>query len=133
LEARAHAQAAPSRSEPLPSSADLDGTIFSLGPVAAAVYADEAWDGGFGGEVMLVRVREGSTLAALGVAAGGIRFAEAGNGRLWGDVLVGTKKLFGVGIGPGSGGRGRCGDSPECCPTCALGTLNSRGFSWTRE
>lgn len=110
LERGAHAQAKPSRSDPLPSTADLDGTLFALGPVAAAVYAGEAWDGGFGGEVMLVRIREGRPLAALGIAAGGIRFAEAGNGRLWVDVLVGTKKLFGVGLGVSGGLAVEVGD-----------------------
>ena len=110
LESLAHAQATPSRSEPLPSTADLDGTIFALGPVAAAVYADESWDGGFGGEVLLVRVREGEPVAALGIAAGGIRFAQAGNGRLWADLLVGTQHLLGVGIGLSGGLAVEVGD-----------------------
>ena len=48
--------------------------------------------------------------SALGIALGGIRFAEAGNGRLWGDVLVGTKMLFGVGIGVSGGVAIEVGD-----------------------
>jgi len=108
----ASAQPAPSRTEPLPRIADLDGVYVALGPVAAAVYSpdDDDWDGGFGGELMVVRVREHDLLGALGLAAGGVRFAEAGNGRLWADALVGTRTLWGLGLGLSGGLAVEVGD-----------------------
>lgn len=110
LERAAAAQTEAPRADPLPAVANLDGLYLALGPVASAVHSDDGWDGGFGGELMLVRVREQSPLAGLGIAAGGVRFAEAGNGRLWGDALIATKKLFGVGIGVSGGLAVEVGD-----------------------
>lgn len=108
----AAAQPAPARDDAAATTASLDGLYLALGPVAAAVYAadDEVWDGGFGGELMVVRVRERAWLGAYGLAVGGERFVEAGNGRLWGDFLVATKRLLGVAVGVSAGLAVEVGD-----------------------
>ena len=96
----------------LPDTANLDGVYLALGPVASAVYAPEGdtWDGGFGGELMLVRVQERAALGALGIAAGGVRFAQAGNGRLWADVFVGNERWLGIALGVSAGVTAEVGD-----------------------
>jgi hypothetical protein len=93
-------------SEPAPSTVrvtSLDGTYLALGPLAAFVRADEKWDGGFGGEIALVRVREHETLASLGIIAGALRQAVEERGRLWAEVMAGTR-LAGIHAGLGVGG-----------------------------
>lgn len=85
--------------EPLRSVSDLDGVYVLIGPVASATYVEEAWEGSFGGELGVVRVREHAALAALGVAAGGARFAGRDGGLLWLELVVGT----GLGRSTGAG------------------------------
>jgi hypothetical protein len=107
-------EAAPDREPdigPAPSAVrvtSLDGIYLALGPVAAFVRADGPdgpdgkWDGGFGGEISLVRVRERDLLASLGITAGALRLAAADRGRLWSEVLAGTR-LAGIHAGLGAG------------------------------
>jgi hypothetical protein len=45
------------------------------------------WDGTFGGEAQITRVREHQTISAMGLAIGGLRYAERTGGRLWGDLV----------------------------------------------
>jgi hypothetical protein len=80
----------------------LDDTYLALGPTAALVRVDGQWDGGFGGEITLVRVREHEPLAALGLAAGALRLAADDRGRVWSEVLAGTR-LAGIHAGLGAG------------------------------
>ncbi|HWN67773.1 MAG TPA: hypothetical protein VNM90_09030 [Haliangium sp.] len=81
----------------------LDGTYLALGPIAAFVRQDGKWDGGFGGEISVVRVREREPLAALGLSVGALLLAEDDRGRLWGEILVGSR-LAGIHVGLGAGG-----------------------------
>ncbi|MCG8420256.1 MAG: hypothetical protein MJE77_20180 [Proteobacteria bacterium] len=106
----AHAQeTAPASAEV--DSGDLDGFYIALGPVASAVCEGGAWDGGFGGEISLVRVRERGLLTALGVGLGAVRFARAarddtlggGIGRAWADVQLGISCWPGPACGIGAG------------------------------
>jgi hypothetical protein len=96
-------------SGPAPSAVrvtSLDGTYLALGPMAAFVRADGLdgkWDGGFGGEISLVRVRERELLASLGIVVGALRLAVEERGRLWAEVLAGTR-LAGIHAGLGIGG-----------------------------
>jgi hypothetical protein len=89
--------------EPLRSPTDLDGVYLALGPVGALVRSDGAWDGAFGGEASIWRVREHEILSAAGLGFGGQKFAEGNGGRLWADVLAAHRTAFGVAIGLGAG------------------------------
>lgn len=80
----------------------LDGTYLALGPAAAFVHADGQWDGGFGGEISLVRVRERERVAALGLAAGALRLAAVDRGRVWAELLAGSR-LAGLHAGLAAG------------------------------
>lgn len=80
--------ASPAAAEDARSVADLDGTYVSLGPVASAVHIEGAWDGTFGGEAQITRVQERELISALGLAIGGLRYAERTGGRVWADLSV---------------------------------------------
>jgi hypothetical protein len=54
------------------------------------------WDGGFGGELSLVRVNEHRRLAGLGISLGGLQYTERSGGRLWGDLFGSTRTVAGV-------------------------------------
>ena len=101
----------PADVDPMPTVQDLDGVYFLLGPVASAVYSSDDWDGGIGGEVLLVRVQERRTIAGYGLGAGAIRLVEGDKGRLWADAMVGTKRLFDVGLGLSAGVTAEVGDT----------------------
>ena len=80
----------------------LDGVYVSLGPVASAVLVEEVWDGSFGGEAQLTRVRENELVSAVGLALGGHRYAERTGGRLWADIVVAhTTRLLTIGLSVG--------------------------------
>ena len=105
--ARPAAQAA---EDPLETDS-LDGFYLTIGPVMNAVRATGSWDASFGGEALLMRVREGSRLTAAGVGLGAARYARAadrgldrGSGRIWADFHLATRPLGGpvVGIGIGA-------------------------------
>jgi hypothetical protein len=83
--------------------ADLDGVYLTLGPTGGAVYTQEGWDSGFGGEISLVRVREQDVLGALGLGLGGIRFTTEDQGRIWADVQLGSRRPLGLGAGVSAG------------------------------
>ena len=88
---------------PLRWTGDLDGTYALLGPLGTATRVEESWDGAFGAEVSLLRIREHKHVALAGLAFGGIRFAKREGGRLWLDALVATRRpldlLTGLSLG----------------------------------
>lgn len=77
--------------------------MLAVGPVAAATHADGAWDGAFGGELFVARVREHEPLSALAVAIGAYRLTRSATGRAWADVWVGTYRPLGVAWGVSGG------------------------------
>jgi hypothetical protein len=87
----------------IPPTWDLDGLYVWLGPVGAAGRLDDRWDSAFGADLSVVRVRERAGLGAIGASAGASMWAARGGGRLWLDVLAGTRlgsRMFGASIGP---------------------------------
>jgi hypothetical protein len=99
-------EGAPARAKPAVRLTTLDGTYLALGPTAALVRTDEdgqaIWDGGFGGEIALVRVREHEPVASLGLAAGALRLSSADRGRAFGEILLGSR-IAGIHAGLGAG------------------------------
>lgn len=93
----------PALAEPLRSGADLNGVYLALGPVGSAILNEGSWGGGFGGEILLVRVTEQEPVAGLGIAVGGLRFSERKAGHLWGDLIIATNRPFDVAIGVSAG------------------------------
>jgi hypothetical protein len=88
----------PAQPEPaLRYTGNLDGEYVFLGPVGGAVQIEGAWDGAFGAEGGIVRVRERRVLSAAGVMLGGIRYSARDGGRLWLEGVVGTRRLPGLG------------------------------------
>jgi hypothetical protein len=88
----------------LPYTGNLDADYVILGPVGAAIQIEGAWDSAFGGEIGWLRLRERRGLALVGGAIGAVRYAERDGGRIWGEALVGTRRLPGgllVGISAG--------------------------------
>jgi hypothetical protein len=81
---------------------DLDGLYFWLGPTGAASHIDAEWDSTIGASATVVRVRENSLLGTIGGSFGASRWTVRGGGRLWFDVLAGTRagKMVGVSAGP---------------------------------
>ena len=82
---------------------DLDGFYLWLGPIGAASMVDSDWDSTFGGDLVLVRIRERQTISAIGIDAGASLWTERDGGRLWVDALVGTRlgsRIYGVSAGP---------------------------------
>lgn len=81
---------------------DLDGLYLWLGPSGAGSHVDGEWDSTFGADLALVRIRERETLAAIGGTLGASRWTVRGGGRIWADVLVGTRlgKMIGLSAGP---------------------------------
>lgn len=72
---------------------DLDGLYLALGPVASVMHSGSAYDGSFGGEISLVRVRERAIVRATGLNIGAVRYAQVGArglgrgyGRMWADL-----------------------------------------------
>src|SRR5688572_25444359 len=86
------------------STADLDGLYLAAGPLGGGAVSQDGWTGTFGGEVLLVRVRERRPLAAVGLVAGAVRYADVERGRLSLDLLAGTRRLFGIATGLQAGG-----------------------------
>jgi hypothetical protein len=97
---------APVAPAPVARVTTLDGTYLALGPTVALVRAGEngaaSWDGGFGGEIALVRVREHEAMASLGIAAGALRLAAIDRGRAWSEILLGSR-IGGIHAGLGAG------------------------------
>lgn len=82
---------------------DLDGLYIWLGPTGAATRVDTDWDSTFGGDLAVVRVREREALGAIGVDLGGSLWTARGGGRVWLDVVAGTKlggRMYGLTAGP---------------------------------
>jgi hypothetical protein len=100
------AQRTGERAPPAVRVTTLDGTYLALGPTAALVRTREDgqvnWDGGFGGEIALVRVREQEAVASLGISAGALRLAAVDRGRAWGEILLGTR-IAGIHAGLAAG------------------------------
>lgn len=81
---------------------DLDGNYLWLGPSGAASWVDSRWDSTIGGDLSIVRVREGERLGVLGGTLGASRWTVRGGGRIWLDALVGTRlgRMVGLSLGP---------------------------------
>jgi hypothetical protein len=90
----------------LPDSSNLDGSYVYLAPIGGVARTEGAWDGVFGGSVSVVRVREARWAGTLGLSVGATRFTDSDRGRVWADLLLGTRRLtgdrlmLGVGVGP---------------------------------
>ncbi len=82
----------------------VDGFVVALGPLGAAARRRDEWDGAFGGELSLVRIRERSRLVAVGVAVGGARFAARDEGWLWVEGLAATNGPWRIPVGLSFGG-----------------------------
>jgi hypothetical protein len=67
------------------------------------VHVEGDWDGAFGGEVSLWRVREQSLLSALGGGFGGHKFSERDGGRLWGEISTAHRFRWGLALGLAAG------------------------------
>jgi hypothetical protein len=98
------AAAEPRAGQELAATANLDGLYLAAGPLGGGAVSQDGWTGTFGGEVILVRVRERRPLAALGLVAGAVRYADVERGRLSVDLLAGTRRPFGVALGIQAGG-----------------------------
>jgi hypothetical protein len=86
-----------------PTSSDLDGLYFWVGPSGAAGFLDDTWDSAFGADLAIVRVRERQTLSAIGGTAGASLWTARGGGRIWVDAVIGTKlgsRIYGLTAGP---------------------------------
>lgn len=70
---------------------DLDGVYLWLGPTVAASRIEGEWDSIVGGDLSVLRVREHETLATIGGSAGAAVWTERGGGRIWADMVVGTR------------------------------------------
>ena len=70
---------------------DLDGIYLWLGPTVAASRIEGGWDSIVGGDLSVLRVREHETLATIGGSAGAAVWTERGGGRIWADMVVGTR------------------------------------------
>ena len=81
--------------KPLRPIGDLDGNYVGIGLIANAVHMEGAWDGAFGGEISLSRIREEKPVAVLGLALGGMHFAKGDNGRLWAELTAANRTFFG--------------------------------------
>ena len=87
----------------LPPSWDLDGTYVWLGPSGAGSHVNGDWDSTFGVDAAIVRIRERSSLAAIGGTVGASRWTVRGGGRIWLDALAGTRvlgRMIGISAGP---------------------------------
>jgi hypothetical protein len=83
-------------------ASDLDGTYLTAGPVAGAQAAQDTWNAAAGAELSLVRLREGTFPALLGVSVGGLVFDSVPGLRSWAEVELGVDALpvkFGVSAG----------------------------------
>ena len=88
---------------PLRPSWDLDGLYLWLGPTGAASHIDATWDSTFGAHAAVLRIRERESIGAIGGAAGATLWTEREGGRVWLDLVVGTRlagKMVGVTAGP---------------------------------
>ena len=106
----AGAQSGPEASPEELSPGGLDGFYVALGPVGSVTRSAGAWDGNFGAEAGLVRIREGSALEALGLSVGAGRYAREperglgrGTGRVWAELEVGISMPGGLIGGLGGG------------------------------
>jgi len=82
---------------------DLDGFYLWLGPVGAASHVDGDWDSIFGADLSFVQVRERAALSAIGASVGASMWTARDGGRLWLDVVAGTRlggRIVGVTVGP---------------------------------
>jgi hypothetical protein len=82
---------------------DLDGFYIWLGPIGAASHVDADWDSTFGADLAIVRIRERSPLGAIGVDGGASLWTARDGGRVWLDMVVGTRlggRMFGATAGP---------------------------------
>ncbi len=82
---------------------DLDGMYLWLGPTGAASRIEAAWDSTIGGHAAVLQVREREPLGVIGGAFGAQMWTERDGGRLWLDVMIGTRvagRMIGASLGP---------------------------------
>jgi hypothetical protein len=77
----------------LRSTADLDGTYLTVGPVAGALASQEQWDSAVGAELSLVQLREGCIPALLGFSFGGVVFDDRPGTRTWLEAELAIDRL----------------------------------------
>ena len=86
-----------------PTADNVDGLYLMLGPLGAFSYLEGERQGIFGGNLLVLRVRERAPLATLGMAVGGLRYTVAERGRVWSEAILGARvwaNHVGLGIGP---------------------------------
>lgn len=82
---------------------NVDGLYLMLGPLGALSYLERERQATFGGQLLMLRVRERAALATLGMSLGGLRYTTSERGRAWAEVVVGTRVRtthMGLGLGP---------------------------------
>lgn len=85
------------------ASSDLDGVVLWLGPRLAMASYDGERDSLVGLELVVGRVREQQRLSLVGGAVGAARFGAADAGRVWGQLVVGSRpwgQWLGGSVGP---------------------------------
>jgi len=83
--------------EPLPER------FAALAAVASAVRVEGAWDGGFGAEIGVGRLRRAGPVAGWAVSAGILGFSRRSGGRAWAEGSLALAGPFGVRLGLGAG------------------------------
>lgn len=126
---------APAAAEPPRPTADLDGTYLWLGPAGSANYQEARWDSAWGGGAALLRVREARAVGVLGGWIGGLHYAGEDGGRVWADLVVGTRlggRMLGLAAGPavelGSDHHPRLGASVAAWAFAGLTPMVRVGF-----
>jgi len=74
-----------------------------LGPLGAASAVASDVDSTFGGDLVVVRIRERALLSAIGFDAGASLWTARDGGRIWLDAIAGTRlgsRIYGVSAGP---------------------------------
>ena len=88
----------PAQPEPaLRYTGDLDGNYVFLGPLGGAVQIEATWDGAFGAQLGVMRVRERQVVSAAGVMVAASRYSARDGGRVWLEAVVGTRRIPGLG------------------------------------
>jgi hypothetical protein len=95
------AQLAPARAHQ--STANLDGHYLTIGPVAAAAWAQDSWVSAVGAEVSWIRLREHRMPAAYGLAVGGVRFGDRDGARFWLELEFAVKRPLPFALGLSAG------------------------------
>ena len=82
---------------------NLDGVYLMLGPLGALSYLDRVAQSTFGGQLVVLRVREQTPIATAGITFGALRYTTADRWRTFAELAIGTRVRsthVGMGIGP---------------------------------